>query len=320
MEDKKYIFFPLCLLTDIYIQPENALSNIFDYGIYQVGHHLYSKQNNGVSNASERIRQAYQCVIKEYHCRNLVPEFSNVLDELFKLHFGQSFQPSGDGVSPHPRKELWVLETEGEVNEAFQQRCVRIFKICTALNFLRIEGDIESLYNVSLCLEQTVNKIEERFGKSPSVSIKTDLILDYCDNPKTEEDYELFAGYCAIKSFIGQKDFAITNKPSIIMRMCGAKNQGMLQSVLLRPEIALLHTKYSKKYNADKLITSLLKRNFFQSKIALPGTRRMYISCHLSHQELVVEINMLQGFVSRTKLIKEREKEAIAWLRRAQSQ
>ena len=57
--------------------------------------------------------------------------------------------------------------------------------------------------------------------KTPNVSINIDILWDYYKNPKNEFDIACFCAFCAIKSIIGDKEYAKTNKSLIIARMFG---------------------------------------------------------------------------------------------------
>jgi hypothetical protein len=86
----------------------------------------------------------------------------------------------------------------------------------SASSFFNITfGNIENSIAVAKKSMRTKNL------KTPNVSINIDILWDYYKNPKNEFDIACFCAFCAIKSIIGNNEYAKTNKSLIIARMFG---------------------------------------------------------------------------------------------------
>lgn len=184
----------------------------------------------------------------------------------------------------------------------------------------RLVGDIPAILRSSYEMLKLVAKHETTYNKDPSVMLKTGLMFDYYKNEKSFNDLILFASYAAIRSIIGNKDFAGTTKKMIVCRMIGAKSDKVLNDFLKIKELKVIHDKYMKRYWFDKLIAELLKRGFLQSKMALKiGLKsRIYLSCKLDYNELPSAIathwKALKGN-NKLKDLKDKEREAMRQFR-----
>ena len=75
--------------------------------------------------------------------------------------------------------------------------------------------------NIESSIEDAKKSMRTMNLKTPNVSINIDILWDYYKNPKNEFDIACFCAFCAIKSIIGNNEYAKTNKSLIIARMFG---------------------------------------------------------------------------------------------------
>lgn len=69
---------------------------------------------------------------------------------------------------------------------------------------------------------ENAKKLGNEFDlKTPQVMIGIDILWDFYKNRKTEFNIACFCAFCAIKSILGAKPFAKTNKRLVVARMFG---------------------------------------------------------------------------------------------------
>lgn len=140
---------------------------------------------------------------------------------------------------------------------------------------------------------KSVDAHEAKFGKDPYPSIDKSLAFDFRDDIK---DSELFAGYIAIRSLIGQHRYTQTTRSIILMRMFGAKSKEVLKMVLKDDQLKNIYDKYGRstkalQYNFNKLFARLLKRGLLSCKIFERSiSRKIFLSCSLNYSQLSDEI------------------------------
>jgi hypothetical protein len=295
----RYIHFPLFLISQLFAADKytNAISNIFDVGIYK-----YSNQFK-VDDLS-----AYRQVIYSFYRGGLTSNLQNFLQNCYDndtLTLDDDYNGfNGDSFDPFELDELCEL---GATNKILRDQCIEFLKMKLALDSLKISGSIERILDSAKAVNQLINKHEAVYGKEPSVMLKTELIFDYYQKNKSINDIILFATYAGIKSIIGKKDFAGTTKKMIVGRMIGAKSDKVLQDFLKNKKLKAVHAKYFKRYWFKKLIDQLLVRGFVKSKISTSmGLKsRMYLSCILDYDELPLAIAAFWNNMTGTKKLKE---------------
>lgn len=97
---------------------------------------------------------------------------------------------------------------------------------------LSVGTDLERMKSAASFFSISFNNIEQSMKnakalmrtediKAPNVSINMDILWNYYNKPKNEFEIACFCAFCAIKSIIGNKEYAKTNKSLIIERMFG---------------------------------------------------------------------------------------------------
>lgn len=88
------------------------------------------------------------------------------------------------------------------------------------------------------------------------------------------------------------------------MRIIEAKSNVVLQDFLKDKKLKTMHEKYSKRYQMDKLMKTLIQRKFLSSKISIG--RRIFINPTLNMDDLEKVIITFR----KEKNIKKKEKDA----------
>lgn len=316
-----YIYFPLCLLTKVHVSglPKDAMSDILDYGIVQ-----YSKQFNYLSEyISFDLFEVYRQIMYVFYKDEDKLAFE-IKEWIYELIEDDSLCPNYDykGFSDN---EFIVDEETDAMHNAWdselekQEVCIRFYQMRQAMKSLSLTGNLDAIWRNYLKVSDELKLFEKLNGSDALVSIKTDLIMDFYKNDKIDYEYELFTAFCAIKSIIGSKKYASTNKLFIVKRMLGAKNNKVFESILndkkTGRKLKVVFDKYTKRYHIDKLISTLLNRKFLSSKIAMKGERNIYLSSSLTYEELAIELGKKPNIKSKNEANKQKEKDAILLLK-----
>ncbi len=114
-----------------------------------------------------------------------------------------------------------------------------IDKINAAIRFFQMNGT-----NPQKVYENGEKILSKYLGRKPiTASVKKTMILEFMFAHKTDFEIDCFRVFCAIKSILGNKDMAYTNKNYIVSR--AFKNSPQLQ------------VKYSIRYHIDKVLQEL---------------------------------------------------------------
>ena len=306
----RYVYFPLFLIKNLFSEKDlkYTVSDIFDVGIFN-----YSKQFN-IDNLS-----AYRQVIYCYYRGGLTDKLRSKIQYLYDngdLTLDEDYNGfDGHGISFEP-DDLDELAQIASKNNILRDLFIEFYKMHLALKSLKLTGNIQSILSVSKQILKLQQIHEAKYGREPSVMLKTDLIFDYYKKSKSSNDILILAAFAGIKSIIGKKEFAGTTKKMIVSRMIGAKSDKVLQDFLKDKTLKTIFDKYSKRYWFDKLINELRIRDFIRSKITLKfGFKsRMYLSCKLDSNQLSSKLaenwNRNKGN-TKLKLLKAEEKSAI---------
>ena len=281
--DDKYIQFPLCLLRQTYSNPETAFDLIvnfgivhyamsFEYNMVDVGRQLmYAYYRN-----KEMIQSSLYKTINKYALDGLL-----TTDEDYNGFSGSEFDPLAVSV-----ELLGLFQSDSEFKEAAILR----YQIQQAISgkFLCVElGDINSTirnYNEGL---EYKKKFEQQFGSDCMPGVKVKQLFECRDSGK---DLDLFRAYIGIKSMIGNRNFISSNKPAILSRMIGCKSKAAFEyDTCYKPgkDKSNLPTvaKYSKKYQMDKLLLTLVEQKFIMF-LSKPKVSVIYLSKYMEPEEL----------------------------------
>lgn len=326
MNEYRYVYFPICLLQEIHINPRKAFNNILDYSIVRYSEQFgYECATSSFDSSKSELIDVYRQIIYAYYHNKLTFGIEKWIDELIEdgLFFvDEDYRGFKDANEFQPEDEIQSLVEAWNDELEKQKLCIRYYRLHLAMNSLGLTGNLGGIWRNSQEVINEVKKHESVHGNDALVSIKTDLLMDFCKNEKENVEYELFTAYCAIKSIMGKKKYASTNKAFIISRMLGAKNSKTLKCLLSinqltknqKENVLLLKSvfdKYSKRYHADNLISKLLVRNFLTAKIAEKGTRIIYLSTSLNYTELATELSKKPNAKLKREIIKNEEKKAI---------
>ena len=149
-------------------------------------------------------------------------------------------------------------------------------------------------------------------------SIRRDQYWQWRNNVESESDYSklLLLGFLAVKSIVGQKNYAITNYDFLLARMAGDskpryKTQKGKKSLILPPHIKPIYT----RRKLEKLRDDLAR--YHVTWWSEQGLRGFAISTTLSQVELAHMI-ATNGTKSKAQLQKERKERVKAEVKKLQ--
>lgn len=301
-----YIQFPLCLLQETYKDPVEGLNIIFDYGIV----HYAKKIRYNIEEVGRQLMYDYyrkQDMI-QWQLVNMMEQYIESEDLIIDDNY---FGFTNSGTDFEPLEGSGLLELF-EADQNFKEAAIFHYQIKQATSSLNISiSNIEVIikrYDKGIALQ---SKFEQLFGSDAMPMVKTSHLFDYLKNPK---DLDLFRAYIAIRSMIGQRNFATTQKPAILGRMVGCKSveafkyfteHKTFKNKYLLPTVE----KYSKRYQMDKLLFTLAERKFIMY-LSKPKVSVIYVSIYMEPEALAKLI-----IKSKDKLnLKKRLKDAAASL------
>lgn len=125
-----------------------------------------------------------------------------------------------------------------------------------------------SFSNLELAM-QKAKEIHKSVKKgTPFASVRLKILWDYYNNSKKETDIAYFCAFCAIKSMLGNKGYAKTNKSLIIARMFGlidVKSEEVQNKVFLA-SAAHRHINSHGGYITLNQITSAIRSGELEAK------------------------------------------------------
>lgn len=163
----------------------------------------------------------------------------------------------------------------------------------------------------------------EKYDGTPICSVNKDIIWNLNNNNKTHIEIAAFCGFCAIRSIIGKKEYAKTNKKLVLARMFGYStvvefetNTPNVTAKSVRKDIMdgrmaefSAREKYSKRYQMDEVLNTL--ELSWGLKRYADHIRGMYVSFTKSLNELAIlnELSKRKVKLEGLKLAKAQAKE-----------
>lgn len=274
----KYVQFPLCLVTETYKNREKGLSLMLDFGLV---HYALSQKYEIGDVVRQTIYDFYKNTDKLPRDLRVAIEEAAAEGQFTQDEDYNGFNSDGKFDPELNAPELLrILENNPDIKE----EAVRHYQLHQAGEFLNIKilsakGMLKSYHEV-----QGIRQSFERvFGPDAMVSVKPSMLFEYLKNPK--QDIDLLRAYLGIVSMIGYRKFISTNKPAILSRMIGAKSKAAFQSLSKLTATGDTVTKYSKRWNMDKLMLSLAEHKFIMF-LSKKQTSVIYVSRYMEPQEL----------------------------------
>lgn len=270
MDKQKYIQFPLMMLRKVHKDFGAGTQDIIAWSLVDFA----LKQKVSEEDACRQLLYDF------YKHSDVIPgniyetiENTIDIDEDYSGFRGKNYKFD-------PDMEIAVLLPEFSKNDELREFVIRNCQLQKIDDFLSVSGpDSLTRYNKYLKIQADIDKHEKKFGKDPYAAIELQLFWDL----KEEADPILFAAYAAIKSLQGKFSYTLTNKPTIIGRMVGAKKKAILDTF---KDMQPVYEKYSTRYHFDKLMTRLIRRGLVKGRITEKHWSKFALSTRLDFLQL----------------------------------
>lgn len=239
--NEKYIQFPLFLLTDLHVNKADTINQIFKYGIYN-----YSTKFN------VRPFDVAKQLVYDLYRGELSKDIKQQINALKSTTIGCNKDYNGfnaDGTF-EPTDEINVLLDHFAVDSRFYRNASEHYKLHLAYESLGISGNKQHCIKVAKEICNRIPKCE------PMPMINTKFLFEFRDKDKSDFELIQLTAFIAIKSILGVKPYAKTNKAHIVSRMLGYSSIKHIPDTL-KTKIRELLQKYSKRHHIDKLIKEL---------------------------------------------------------------
>lgn len=285
MEHKvKYIQLPISIIPGVFGSTVRFIVNAFHTGVYLLSSEIRS-------NFDDMSRQLIYNYIT--HPNNLTKKLQVFLkknEEVLCLddfkNNRQFFFPKGfDLIIGQDLKLLELLDN----NEDMCFEALTWYRYYMAFKYLE--------FNIYSMDSAYVDFNSYDFTGQPRFMLKLDTFKSCVFADSWEESRQEFAGFAAIKSILGKKDYLLTNKQLIAARMAGGnsiKDDRVKSSDIFK--------KYSQRYHMDRLLQKL-ELNWHVKTLSKPGLHGLYVTTKLSIDELamVVEERFIKNQVQKLK-------------------
>ncbi len=258
VREDKYIQFPLCLLQLTYLNPNEGLNTILNFGIVHFG----MRFEYNITEVARQLMYAY------YRNRPLIQESLIIAMDKY-AESGELFIDEDcngfNGTEFDPNQSIEDLLELFELDRDFKTAAIFRYQTAQATNFLNIRiGSMDAIISRYKIAIEYQKDFEQKFGKDVMPGVKPSQIFEFRDSGK---DLDLFRAYIGIKSMIGRRNFVSSNKPAVLSRMIGCKNKEAFEyctSKMNKNYESFLPTvhKYGKRYNMDKMLLTLANRKF----------------------------------------------------------
>jgi len=267
--EHKYFQFPLMLIRQLHIDPEEAKQNILrfalvDFALKQsiseedaANQILYNfLRGGGLTEAVNWMGEATSQTGETYY---------EYRDEIEYAYFTEANKE--DAIS----EVINTLHADSKLMSLAIQNC-QLNKIN---KFFGVSGrDPDARLRDYKRLKKAIDAHEAKHGKEPRPTILKDLFFDLIEEP------ELLAFYVAIRSLEGPRPFTATNRPTIAGRAAGYKSAALL------PKDNEVFKKFSNRYHFDKALHELINRSLVKSYLSKKHWRQFYLSTKLTPVQL----------------------------------
>ncbi len=293
----KYFQFPLCLLSETYKDRAKGFGLMVSYGLV----HFAKSQNYNEPDVARQVVYDY------YRNRDMMPD--SLFNALERAEEGDNFTWDDDYSGFNSDGQFTAEENISEVlrimeaDAGFKADAIQHYQLHQAGDFLKVSIVSNKVtlkrYREAKAIQEAY---EAKFGPDAMASVKTSMLFEFRDNPK--QDMDLFRAYLGIISMIGYRNFISTNKPAILSRMIGAKSKAAFEHLSKNKEVQAVVTKYSKRYNMDRLLLQLAEQKFimFLSKKKISV---IYLSRYMEPQELADLVTQSRNRYNLKKKIKD---------------
>jgi hypothetical protein len=234
---RKYLQFPLFLIRNMFNDKEATINNIIKYGIYRMSKAI-----------KYDLRNVARQILFEQYRGDLNHAIRKCLTRIDFQYVGKDDDYNGfSGDEFNPDLEIDELLEAFAYDAELKAHCIEFYSVRQALQVVSVTGNIEGILEIGKSIEKDI------IAGQVMPMIGLHILFDFRDNDKTEKDIAQLLAYIAVRSVIGEKAYAKTNKDHIVCRMFGYAS--IKETIGL--ELAELHKKYLLRYHVEKVLKAL---------------------------------------------------------------
>jgi hypothetical protein len=274
VSSRDYIIFPVAMLPEIFSDRQQAINNMLDYGAG------YKAQSSNID-----FSKALSLTLYDHLNGKETPNLIEFFVESSHIYRCDVFDIDG-------------LFNESLIFEAWNEFAVNIYseditaekeeimaygKMRDALKYLKMKQDVGTALRRFAKLE--------RPGKEVFVMMKSDTVISYRNEMKTDFELVLFCVYASIRSIIGSKHLAVKTNIEFVLKRAFGNNEELI-----------------KKYSTRRMYTKIMEElelNWGLKKYSY-HTKGFYVSTKMSLQELIYFVEQKKSKNRLEKLKKEK--------------
>lgn len=275
--DKRFLNFPLSMLSRTITDPKDGLNKILDYAIVDYSRHC-----------RRTWKQAFAQIVY-CRCRNKDVGFSAKVDKLLRRPDVKDFLGGdteggsvvGDcfaagGYNPHDgahSRMIEAIDDSGiEFNDAEQAAIVDCMAVIDAAHYLGFTvGSIDGINEGASKSRLDLEAFQREHGHDASASIPVEYFKDILnivrkpDNERnTAAEMRLFRMVAAVRSLIGEKTMTGTTKDMLRARCIGGKSPKVASAILKKsPELISESNELKSRWKFDKVLNEGSTRGFY---------------------------------------------------------
>jgi hypothetical protein len=276
MNNYKYIMFPIQFLQFYPYNKEEKLKKLEHIRNWAIMNFLDLANKNNKKNIARQVfydylrnRESINYQLK-MQVRAMITQKKIPRPDKKRFFYGDEFNAN---------KAIEPIIERMTCEDNFYMHCFNHYLKHMIKSNLGIKYDSEDLFALSI---NYLNHNTDLVANSPRASIKYEWIIDTING---KIPLELFRMICAIRSIVGKKKFAITNRKMIVSRMFGLRSSKFTYN--LGKKESEQYSYYTKRYPFDKLMNNAADRGFFAK---IPAHRGYYISKELTTDELATKV------------------------------
>lgn len=276
--DKRFINFPLFLLSDTHTAPKRGLTLITSMAFVEYAQHCRRDYTAAL------LQAVYQS--QRHPDKPLPADVRDIMsrEDVSEFAVTAAGEAWGDGSQFTTGAAEMIEDYKIELNESEQQALVNWLALRDAAFFFgRQILDFEGIYRDAAAAGRGVQRHASEHGPLVSASIPGKYFFETISKASDPEAMRLFRCVAAVRSLVGSKRFTGTTKDMLRARMIGAKSAAVAEAMAAQSEALRVELKaLGSRKRFDRILTEGATRGFY---VKLGMGRRIYLSLDAANPE-----------------------------------
>jgi len=268
-DDRRYINFPLCLLSETITATEaHGMNKLASYVIADYARHCRPDSAGAVVQLAYAVRgrETLPKGLQRVAGRQAFRECVESLDDCWGGS-GDQFEETAKDVFGDPA-EMFTDELADIVHWCSIRRAAHFFG--------RTVNNYDGLTDTAGRLQKAVDQHERDHGAICITSIPLDFFNECQNQASNLDSLRLLRMVCAVRSLVGKKRFTGTTKDMLRARMIGAKSPAVASKMAADSEPMKDESQaMESRFRFDRILTEGGIRKFY---VSMGAGRRVYLS------------------------------------------